>query len=100
MMQPKLDALAKFGGADMSLTEQLTIEREDLSKLKLQCDKIRVDVLQNLSHKFIVNKAVEAEKKSYPIRWLIVAVSVFCAFIIALISILIIERSKEISYRI
>jgi hypothetical protein len=100
MLQPKLDALAKYGGADVSLTEQLTTEREDLNKLKLQCDKIRVDVMQNLPHKFIVNKAVEAEKKSYPIRWLIVVVSVFCAFIIALISILIIERSKEISYRI
>jgi len=100
MLQPKLDALAKYGGADVSLTEQLEIEREDLNKLKLQFDKLRVDVLQNLPHKFVVNKAVEAEKKSYPIRWLIVAVSVFCAFIIALISILIIERSKEISYRI
>jgi hypothetical protein len=100
MLQPKLDALAKFGGANMSLSGQLHMEHEILNKLKLQYDKLRVDVQQNLTHKFIVNKAVEAEKKSYPIRWLIVAVSVFCAFIIALITILIIERSKEISYRI
>lgn len=100
MMQQKLDALAKFGGANVALTEQMDIEREDLNELKLQYDKLRVDVQQNLPHKFVVNKAVEAEKKSYPIRWLIVAVSVFCAFIIALITILIIERSKEISYRI
>jgi len=100
IIQPKLDALAKFGGANMSLSDQLTIEREDLNKLKLQYDKLRVDVQQNLPHKFVVNKAVEAEKKSYPIRWLIVAVSVFCSFIVALITILIIERSKEISYRI
>ena len=100
MLQPKLDALAKFGGANISLNEQLNIERDDLNKLKLQYDKLRIDVQQSLPHKFIVNKAVEAEKKSYPIRWLIVAVSVFCSFIIALISILIIERSKEISYRI
>jgi len=100
MLQPKLDALAKFGGANMSLSEQLTIDRGDLNKLKLQYDKLRVDVQQNLPHKFVVNKAVEAEKKSYPIRWLIVAVSVFCSFIIALIAILVIERSKEISYRI
>ena len=100
MIQSKLNALANYGGADISLTEQLTSEREDLSKLKLQFDKLRVDVQQNLPHKFVVNKAVAAEKKSYPIRWLIVAVSVFCAFIIALIAILIMERSKEISYRI
>ena len=100
VLQPKLDALAKFGGANISLSSQMNIEREDLSRLKLQYDKLRVDVQQNLPHKFIVNKAVEAEKKSYPIRWLIVAVSVFCSFIVALITILIIERSKEISYRI
>ena len=100
MLQPKLDALAKYGGADMSLNEQLTTEREDLNKLKLQYERLRVDVQQNLPHKFVVNKGVEAEKKSYPIRWLIVAVSVFCSFMVALIIILIIERSKEISYRI
>ncbi|CAN5402874.1 hypothetical protein BH11BAC1_BH11BAC1_08940 [soil metagenome] len=100
MLQSKLDDLAQFGGANMSLGEQLIIERKDLNILKVQYDKLRVDVMQNLPHKFIVNKAVEAEKKSYPIRWLIVAISVFCSFIIALIAILIIERSKEISYRI
>ncbi len=100
MLQPKLDALAKYGGANMSLSSQLGMEQKDLNTLKLQYDKLRVDVQQNLPHKFIVNKAVEAEKKSYPIRWLIVIISVFCSFIIALITILIIERSKEISYRI
>ena len=100
MMQSKLNSLATYGGANMSLNEQLNLEREDLNKLKLQYDKVRVDVQQNLPHKFVVNKAVEAEKKSYPIRWLIVAVSVFCSFVIALIVILVIERSKEISYRI
>jgi uncharacterized protein involved in exopolysaccharide biosynthesis len=100
MMQLKLDALAKFGGANVALSDQLEIERKDLNELKLQYDKLRVDVQQNLPHKFVVNKAVEAEKKSYPIRWLIVAISVFCSFIIALITILIVERSKEISYRI
>lgn len=99
-LQPKLDALARYGGATMSLSSQLYNERGNLNILKLQHDKLSVDVQQDLSHKFIVNKAEVAEKKSFPIRWLIVAISTFCAFIIALITILFIERSKEISARI
>lgn len=99
-LQPKLDALAKFGGANMSLSNQLNIERENLNTLKQQYDKLRVDVQQNLPHKFVVNRAEVAEKKSYPIRWLIVSIAAFCSFIIALITILIIERTKEISFRV
>lgn len=100
MLQPKLDALAKYGGANMSLSGQLNQERTNLNTLKQQYDKLRVDVQQNLPHKFIVNNAEVAEKKSYPIRWLIVLISAFCSFIVALITILIIDRSKEISFRI
>ena len=99
-VKPKLDDIARYGGANISLNEQLNLDREELNKLKLQYDRLKVDAVQNLPHKFIINKAVEAERKSYPIRWLIVLVSVFCSFIIAMVSILAIERSKEISYRI
>ncbi len=99
-VQPKLDVIAKYGGANLSLIGQLFYDREELNKVKMQYNKMKVDVEQNLPHKFIINKAVQAEKKSYPIRWLIVMVSVFCSFIVALISIFIIDRSREIGYRI
>ncbi len=46
----------------------------------------------------MVDRAYKAEKKSYPVRWLIVVVSTFSAFILAVLSIIIIQtiRSYEI----
>ena len=99
-MQSKLNALAEYGGASVSLSEELILDRESISRLRDQYEKLKVDAVQNLPHKFIVNKAVQAEKKSYPIRWLIVLVSITGAFLLAFIVLLIMDRIKELNYKI
>jgi hypothetical protein len=99
-LKSQLKTLSDYGGASVSLNAGLDLERQDLSKLKEQFDKLRVDVNQNLTHKFIVNKAVKAEKKSYPVRWLIVLVTVACSLILSMVFILVVERFKEMQYKI
>jgi uncharacterized protein involved in exopolysaccharide biosynthesis len=99
-IQTQLQTLTKYGGASVSLNEELKLDREELAKIKTQYSKLNVDASQNLSPKFIVNKAVKAEKKSYPVRWLIVVVSVVLAFILSMVVLLIIERAKEIKYNL
>ncbi|MBK9543218.1 MAG: hypothetical protein IPQ03_12310 [Bacteroidetes bacterium] len=99
-LQSKLDLLALYGGASVSLNEELTLERVEVSKLKEQFDKLRVDANQNLTHKFVVNKAIKAEKKCYPVRWLILLVSVVGVFLLSLVIILAFERLKEVQYKI
>ena len=44
----------------------------------------------------IVNNAFAAEKKTYPIRWLIVVASTFSAFLLTLILLLFVESFKSI----
>jgi uncharacterized protein involved in exopolysaccharide biosynthesis len=63
-------------------------EKEQLSHLRAKYQEARVDAEQTLPHKFIVNNAFPAEKKSYPIRWLIVLVSTVSTFIMALLVII------------
>jgi len=92
--------LADYGGASISLSEELSLDRESLSKLKAQYEKLKVDAMKNLSHKFIVNKATKAEKKSYPVRWLIVMMSSLCAFFLGVIVLLILNRAKELNLQI
>lgn len=96
-LQTKLDILADYGGASISLSEQLSIDREVLSRLKERYEKLKVDATQTISHKFVVNKAAKAEKKSYPVRWLIVLVSTFCAFFFGFVLLLIIDRIKTVN---
>lgn len=81
----RLNILAKYGGAYVSIRDYLEYEKKQLSNLKAKYAEAQVDATQDLPNKFVVNRAVEAEKKSYPIRWLIVVVSTFSAFILTLL---------------
>jgi capsular polysaccharide biosynthesis protein len=96
----QLDNLTRFGGASMSLNDQLSAEREELSQMQQQYDKLEMDANENLSHKFLVNKAIKAERKTYPVRWLIVLVSTMITFILSLVVILSIVRYKELKYNL
>ena len=92
MLKADLDTIAKYGGAFIALRERLWKDRDKLSELKFKYREARVDVEEQLPHKFIVNKGFPAEKKTYPIRWLIVVVSTFSAFLIGVLAIITLEN--------
>lgn len=91
-LERKLSDLANLGGAYVTLTNTLEYDIEQLSLVKAKYKEAKIDAEQVLPQKFIVSKAYEAEQKSYPIRWLIVIVSVFSAFLLSLIIIVLIDR--------
>ena len=64
--------------------------------VKAKYEEAKVDAEQILSQKFIVNRAVEAEKKAYPIRWLIVVISTVSSMLFAFLLLLIVENIKTI----
>ena len=84
-LQKKLDLLGKVGGPYLSITEYLSWENRQLSTLKSKYAEAQIDAYQNLPKKYVVNQAIKAEKKSYPVRWLIVVVSTVSAFILTLL---------------
>lgn len=94
-LQEKLDILAKYGGPYVSLRDQLEFDREKLSLLKAKYEEAKTDAEEVLPTKFVVNSAFPAERKAYPIRWLIVLVSTISAFLFAMIIILIVENIRE-----
>jgi uncharacterized protein involved in exopolysaccharide biosynthesis len=56
-----------------------------------------VDVSANLSNVFILQQATTSEKKAYPVRWIIVAVSIFGSFVLGCIVLLFTEKIKQIN---
>jgi uncharacterized protein involved in exopolysaccharide biosynthesis len=86
------EVLAKYGGAYVSLRDNLEFKRKSLSYLKTKYEEAKMDAYQDMPHKFVVNSAFKAEKKSYPIRWLIVVVSVMASFLAAIIVLMILEN--------
>lgn len=95
-LEGKLKILAQYGGAYVSIRDQLEHEKEQLSHLRAKYQEAKVDAEQTLPYKFIVDNAFPAEKKSYPIRWLIVLVSTISAFLMGVIGVIMIENLKKI----
>jgi len=96
ILESKLKNLAEYGSDYLKLSEFLILELMVFSDLRLKYEKAKIDAEQTLPHTFIVNRAVPAEKKSYPIRWLIVVVSTICTFILTLVTLLVLENIKKI----
>ena len=94
-LEEKLEILANYGGAYISIRDLLLYEIERLSMLKAKYMEAKVDAEKDLPHKYIVNKAVPAEKKSYPIRWLIVVITSFSTFLISLFCLILLENLKK-----
>lgn len=91
-LENKLNLLAKYGGAYVSLRDMLEHEKKQLSYLKARYEEAKVDATETLPQKFVVESAYKAEKKSYPVRWIIVLVSTLAAFLISVIVIITIEK--------
>jgi uncharacterized protein involved in exopolysaccharide biosynthesis len=97
-IKTQIDTLARYGGAYISIRDQLKFYYEELAKMKTRFEQARTDAETSLPHIFIVDRAYVAEKKKYPIRWLIVAVSTLGAFLATLL--LIITRDTLLKARI
>ena len=84
-LEKKLEILAKYGGPYVSLRDALEHDKKQLSNIKAKYEEAKVDATESLPHTFVINTAYKAEKKTYPIRWLIVVVSTFASLFFAVV---------------
>ena len=84
-LEQKLEILAKYGGPYVSLRDALEHDKKLLSELKAKYEEAKVDATESLPHKFVVSSAYKAERKSYPVRWLIILITMFSALFLALV---------------
>jgi uncharacterized protein involved in exopolysaccharide biosynthesis len=94
-LEKKLAIFAEYGSAYMSLSDNLEFEREQLALLRAKYEETKADATKSLSTKFVVNRAWPSEKKAYPIRWLIVLVSTFSAFLLTILGIIAMENMRK-----
>jgi len=89
-----LKALENKGGEFSALSEHLWRVRGAYNDLKLEYETYLNDVTKVLTYANIITYPVPADKKSYPIRWLIVAISVSCTLFMAFLVLLYIDSRK------
>jgi len=93
-LKTRLDTISKYAGIFTSIEDEKVLEKKRLSVVRSKYREAQIDAEKTLQHKFVVNRAFAAEKKTYPIRWLIVVISTFSAFLLTLILILLYESIK------
>lgn len=95
-IEEKMAVLAKYGGLFIAIAQDMEHDRLMLNRLKMKYEEAKMDATEILAHKFVVDRATPAEKKSYPIRWLIVVISTVAAFLLSIIALLFIENLQRL----
>ncbi len=85
----KMKMTEKYGSLLKSFQIKVEFLSERLATMETSYEQAESDATSYLSHKFIVEKAYPAEKKAYPIRWLIVVLSTFSSILLAIVGILV-----------
>lgn len=95
IFEEKLKVLSEYGGKYVDFRDKLRQETYRLSSMKQRYQEAKLEAEQNLPHVFIVDSAFKAEKKAYPKKSIIVIISTLSAFLLTLISLIIIENIRK-----
>jgi capsule polysaccharide export protein KpsE/RkpR len=93
-IEPLLNNLKEKGGEFMSLNEHLWRIRGGYNNLKEQLEAAHRDVEKNLTYCNIISNPVTSDQKAYPIRWLIVLVSVIGTLMMTVLFLSILENMR------
>ncbi|MES2397020.1 MAG: hypothetical protein V4549_13495 [Bacteroidota bacterium] len=88
--------LEEKGGEYYQMKETFDILLESYNTSKLDYDKVMSDLNKILTYSNIVSKPYPADKKSYPIRWVIVAVSVVSTNLLLLLILTIMAKKNKL----
>ncbi|HQV40132.1 MAG: hypothetical protein IPL81_03950 [Flavobacteriales bacterium] len=94
--EKRFKVLAQYGGAYVNLQDMQFNEVKRLSALRMKLEQAKADRDSDLPHKFTVNNAFPADRKSWPIWWLVVSASAISALILALLLVMAQENIRKI----
>ncbi len=87
--------LKEKGNEYTSLTEHLWRVRGTYNDIKLVYENAYRDVFKKLTYANVVTKPFPSDKKAYPVRWLIVVVSVGVSLLVSFMLLLIFNTGKK-----
>jgi len=95
-IEKKLAIISKYGGLYVSVREQLNYIRGNLNHMNKKINEHKLTAEDQLEHKFVLNYAIPADKKSYPIRWLIVLTTACATALMMIVLIALKEKLKQL----
>lgn len=92
----QMDMLSQHATAFNKLSNLIEAAYDREAILKKRYDLMAIDAGSQMPSTFVVDRAAAADKKAYPVRWLIVAISVMAAFVFSVITILILDNYRTL----
>ncbi|MBX7180947.1 MAG: hypothetical protein K1X82_02455 [Bacteroidia bacterium] len=90
-----LEKLKSKGGKFLIITENLWRMRSQYADLKEKHDEALKEVNKKLTYSNVVVKPFAADKKSYPVRWLIVVTTLISSWLLSIIVISALENYRQ-----
>jgi uncharacterized protein involved in exopolysaccharide biosynthesis len=87
--------LEEKGGEREMVSNLMIAITKDYSAFKLDYDRAILDLNRNYTYVNVLNKPFIADKKGYPVRWVIVVVSALASLFLALLVIGVIENRRN-----
>lgn len=94
LIKKKLDNLAEFGAEAFSLENKFQRLDRLVDSLTVVKEVALVEANKDITYSHIVEHPFAADKKSYPVRWMIVAFSTISAIFLALLVFLVLDYRK------
>ena len=88
----KMEMSEKYGSTLKSFQIKSEFLSARIATMKTSYEQAESNANSSLTHKFLVENAYPADRKSYPIRWLIVVISTISAVLLACVGFLFAER--------
>lgn len=95
IIKEDLDKISKLANKYNELVNFLEPAYEQLATIKKRLDLMKVDAETQIPSSLVVDYAEAADKKSYPVRWMIVVVSVLSTLAMTLILLLALDSVKS-----
>jgi capsular polysaccharide biosynthesis protein len=90
-----IENLKTKGGDFILLSDLFYAATASYNKLKEDYENALKDVTKELTYTNYVSSPIPADKKTYPIRWLIVVITTLATFIFSMIVIMLLENAKR-----
>lgn len=90
-----IENLRTKGGDFILLNDLFNASTTAYNKLKEDYENALKDVTKELTYTNYVSSPVAADKKTYPIRWLIIVITTLTTFIFSMIVIMLLENAKK-----
>jgi len=90
-IKQELNIFSKHVGAMEEVLRKTWKIEDELAEISTLSDHIKVDAEYTYHNKFVINHAYPADKKSYPVRWLVVLSSLISVFSFTVLLIIIVE---------